>query len=57
MSTAGDILRRKGTEVWSIGPEASILQAIQKMAEKQFKHLFFLVVQSLIVIKCNLYTN
>ena len=34
MSSIRDILRHKGSDVWSIGPDDSILQAIQKMAEK-----------------------
>jgi len=35
MSTIRDILRHKGSDVWSIQPDASILQAIEKMAQKQ----------------------
>ena len=34
MSTAREILRIKGGEVWSINPDASILQAIERMAEQ-----------------------
>ena len=35
MSTARDILSRKGNDVWSIEPQASILQAIEQMAKKE----------------------
>jgi len=35
MHTAGDILRNKGSDVWSVGPEAPIIDAIREMAEKQ----------------------
>ncbi len=34
MSTISEILRHKGSDVWSIRPDESIMQAIQKMAEK-----------------------
>ena len=32
--TVGDILQSKGHDIWSIGPDASVYQAIEKMAEK-----------------------
>lgn len=35
MSTARDILSKKGNDVWSIEPQASILQAIEQMAKKE----------------------
>ena len=35
MSTISEILRHKGSDVWSIQPDASILQAIEKMAQKE----------------------
>ena len=35
MHTAGDNLRNKGSDVWSVGPEAPIIDAIREMAEKQ----------------------
>ena len=35
MSTIHEVLRHKGSEVWSIQSDASILQAIEKMAKKQ----------------------
>ena len=32
--TVNEILHHKGTAVWSIGPEATVFEAIQSMAEK-----------------------
>lgn len=34
MTTVGQILRTKGNEVWSIGPEATVFEALQLLAEK-----------------------
>lgn len=34
MSTVRDIIRKKGRDIWSIGPEASVYEALQLMAEK-----------------------
>ena len=34
MSTVRDIIRKKGRDVWSITPEASVYEALQMMAEK-----------------------
>jgi signal-transduction protein with cAMP-binding, CBS, and nucleotidyltransferase domain len=34
MSTVRDIIRKKGSDVWSIAPEASVYDALQRMAEK-----------------------
>ena len=31
----GSVLRRKGRQVWSLGPEASVFDAIEMMADKQ----------------------
>ena len=50
MSTARDILRHKGHEVWSIRPEASILQAIERMADKQIGALLVLEAENLVGI-------
>jgi CBS domain-containing protein len=50
MSTARDILRHKGHEVWSIRPEASILQAIERMADKQVGALLVLEAENLVGI-------
>lgn len=35
MSTVRDIIRKKGSDVWSITPEASVYEALQMMAEKK----------------------
>ena len=35
MHKAGDILRSKGNEVWSIGPDEMIIDALRIMAEKR----------------------
>ena len=34
MSTVRDIIRKKGGEIWSISPEATVYDALQSMAEK-----------------------
>ena len=34
MTTVRDIIRRKGSDVWSITPDASVYEALQMMAEK-----------------------
>ena len=34
MTTVRDIIRRKGSDVWSIAPDASVYEALQMMAEK-----------------------
>ena len=35
MHTVADILREKGSDIWSIGPDETILSALQIMAEKR----------------------
>jgi CBS domain-containing protein len=35
MSTVRDIIRKKGSDVWSIAPEATVYDALQMMAEKK----------------------
>lgn len=35
MTTVRDIIRKKGSDVWSIGPEATAYEALQTMAEKE----------------------
>jgi CBS domain-containing protein len=50
MSTAREILRIKGSEVWSIDPDASILQAIERMAQKQVGALLVLQAEDLVGI-------
>lgn len=34
MSTVRDIIRKKGSDIWSISPEASVYEALKSMAEK-----------------------
>jgi len=34
MSTVRDIIRKKGSEIWSIAPDANVYDAMQMMAEK-----------------------
>jgi CBS domain-containing protein len=34
MSTVRDIIRKKGSEIWSIGPNATVYDAMQLMADK-----------------------
>jgi signal-transduction protein with cAMP-binding, CBS, and nucleotidyltransferase domain len=35
MSTVRDIIRKKGSEIWSIAPDATVYDALQMMAEKE----------------------
>lgn len=35
MSTVRDIIRKKGSEIWSVAPDASVYEALQLMAEKK----------------------
>ena len=35
MKKVRDILQGKGRDVWSVGPEATVLEALQRMAEKE----------------------
>jgi CBS domain-containing protein len=35
MSTVRDIIRRKGSDIWSIAPDATVYDALQLMAEKR----------------------
>lgn len=34
METIGQLLERKGRDIWSIGPDASVYESIQMMADK-----------------------
>ena len=34
METIGQLLNRKGRDIWSIGPDASVYESIQMMADK-----------------------
>jgi len=35
MQTVRDILKAKGSDVWSVEPDATVLEALQRMAEKE----------------------
>ncbi|MGB7875816.1 MAG: CBS domain-containing protein [Anaerolineales bacterium] len=35
MTTVRDIIRKKGSDIWSIAPEATAYEALQMMAEKE----------------------
>ena len=35
MQTVRDILKAKGSEVWSVAPDATVFDALQRMAEKE----------------------
>ncbi len=35
MHTAGEILREKGSDVWSVEPDVAIIEALRTMAEKR----------------------
>lgn len=35
MKSVRDILKLKGTEVWCVEPDATVFQALQRMAEKE----------------------
>ena len=35
MHTVRDILKAKGTDVWRVGPDATVFDALQRMAEKE----------------------
>jgi CBS domain-containing protein len=50
MSTARDILIRKGNEIWAIEPQESILQAIEKMATKEVGALLVMQADKLVGI-------
>ena len=50
MSTARDVLIRKGNEIWAIEPQESILQAIEKMATKEVGALLVMQADKLVGI-------
>jgi CBS domain-containing protein len=35
MKTVGDILKVKGSQVWCVAPDATVFEALQRMAEKE----------------------
>jgi CBS domain-containing protein len=42
MSTVSDLLRRKGTQVWSVAPDTNVLEALNLLAEKEIGALMVL---------------
>ena len=48
--TASSILRTKGNQVWSISPEQSVFEAIEKMAEKEVGALAVIAEERLVGI-------
>ena len=50
MSTARDVLIRKGNEIWAIEPQESILRAIEKMATKEVGALLVMQADKLVGI-------
>ena len=47
-NTIRDILRYKGPDVWSVGPDSSVYEAVEVMAEKQVGALLVLSGNSLV---------
>lgn len=50
MHTVGQILRKKGHDVWSIGPDAMVYEALEMMAEKNIGALVVLEEDELVGI-------
>ena len=50
MQTASEILRIKGSEVWSVGPDETILNAIKLMADHEVGALLVMDQEKLIGI-------
>ena len=50
VDTIGSVLKRKGHQIWSVGPDASVYQAIEMMAEKQVGALLVLSAGKLVGI-------
>jgi len=48
--TVSSILRTKGNQVWSISPEQSVFEAIEKMAEKEVGALAVIAEERLVGI-------
>ena len=41
LTTVQDILRIKGSQVWSITPETTVIEALQILAKKELAHYWF----------------
>ncbi len=46
MSTVRDIIRKKGSEIWSIPPDATVYEALQMMSEKKVGALLVMTERS-----------
>ena len=42
MSTVNDLLRRKGTQVWSVSPDTTVLEALRVLAQREVGALMVL---------------
>jgi len=42
MTTVGNLLKIKGSEIWSVTPDSTVFQALEKMAEKNVSGLLIL---------------
>ena len=49
-ATVRDLLKQKGDQVWSIGPETSVLEALELVSEKNVGSLVILENQQLVGI-------
>jgi CBS domain-containing protein len=50
MTTVKQLLHQKGREIWTIAPEATVFEAIQKMAEKNIGSLLVMSNEKLVGI-------
>ena len=50
MKTVRDLLRRKGSDVWSVGPETTVYDALRLMAEKNIGAVLLLDGEQLVGI-------
>ena len=50
MVTVGQILQTKGTQIWSVGPDDTVYEALQSMAEKRIGALLVMEADNLVGI-------